>query len=707
MPGIEDLTLPTKRVTGETVEDRLTANAAERILPARYLRTDADGRVVETPSELFRRVAEAVAAVESEHGNIPDGWADEFESVMTRLEFLPNSPTLMNAGTDLGQLAACFVMSPRDDLDDIFDTVRRAARIFQTGGGVGYAFSNLRPYGDVVCGTGGVASGPVSFMRVFDTMCETIKQGGRRRGAQMAILRVDHPDVARFATAKREEGRLENFNVSVGLTDDFLAALDAGGTYPLRDPRTGARYEATEYTARFYNEQYADADRSAVTANLWRDHAPEVPDLDEFRGDLVDPGSPASLPAALVWRLLVDGAWRNGEPGVFHLDAANREHSFDVVRQPSHRIEATNPCGEQPLENYEACNLGHVNLSLMADERRPRWSAFAADRDGDLSTVVGEYLDRAVDWQRLDWVTRIGTRFLDDVVSASTFPLPEIESTVGDRRKVGLGVMGFAELLAQFGVRYGSDESVEIARQLMAHVDRVATQTSHELANSRGSFPLWDESKYADPGRYPEWFRAHTGQDPADWGDGFPIRNHGVTSVAPTGTTSMLANTSAGCEPFFEVVYFKNVGRDVQGAGPLVEFDDYFLAVLEANDVDVDAVKREAVDRLRAGTFEGIRSLPVPGALADLFVGARTVTPTQHVRVQAAFQSHVDGAVSKTINAPAAASREDVGAAFRRALDLGCLGVTVYRTSSRSGQVLATTPVETADAAGSSAGADE
>ncbi|MFB6072469.1 MAG: adenosylcobalamin-dependent ribonucleoside-diphosphate reductase [Halobacterium sp.] len=686
------ITLPVKRVTGDTVAERLTENARERILPARYLLRDEAGEVAETPAELFDRVASAVAAPEADYGNDPEAWRDRFYDAMTGLEFLPNSPTLMNAGGPLGQLSACFVMSPEDDLDDIFDTVRRAARVFQSGGGVGYSFSDLRPRGDVVAETGGVASGPVSFMRVYDRMCETVKAGGKRRGAQMGVLRVDHPDVGRFCVAKREEGSLENFNVSVAVTDEFRAALADGEEFDLVNPRTGDVHEVTEATAEFYNAEYADADLRAVEENFWRDYGDNVAGVDEYRGDLVAVGEPMSLPAAFVWRLVVDGAWRNGEPGVFAVDRANREHSFDVDAHPEHRIEATNPCGEQPLEDFEACNLGHVNLSLLVAADAPRWAD--AERSGDLAADVEAFLADALDWERLDRVTRLGTRFLDDVVAASEFPLPEIEAAVADRRKVGLGVMGFAELLVQFGVRYGSDASVEVARQVMARIDRVATATSRELAGERGRFPAWDDSKYAEPTRYPEWFRRHTGEDPEDWAGGFPVRNHGVTSVAPTGTTSMIANTSGGCEPIYEVVYFKNVGRDVQGVEPLVEFDDYFLRVLEANGVDVDAVENEAKSLLKTGAFEGVGSLSIPDEVADLFVTARDVPMDDHVRVQAAFQEHVDGAVSKTINVAHDATRGDVADAYQRALDLGCVGVTVYRSGSRSEQVLTTKPEE-------------
>jgi len=687
MPG--DVTLPRKRVTGGTVEERLTANARERILPARYLLRDEDGGILETPAEMFERVADAVASAEDD----PETWSDRFYETMTGLEFLPNSPTLMNAGGPLGQLAACFVLSPDDDLDDIFDTVRQAARVFQSGGGVGYSFSDLRPRGDVVAETGGVASGPVSFMRVYDQMCETVKAGGKRRGAQMGVLRVDHPDIGRFCVAKREEDSLENFNVSVAVTEDFWAALEADDSYEIYNPRTGDVHEVSEATAAFYNASRADADPRAVPENVWRDYGDDVVGVDEFRGDLVEVGEPMSLPARFVWRLVVDGAWRNGEPGVFAVDRANREHAFDVDTHPGHRIEATNPCGEQPLEDFEACNLGHVNLSLMAAEDAPLWSDF--EHGGDLEARVEAFLAEALDVERLDRVTRWGTRFLDDVVTVSEYPLPEIRETVADRRKIGLGVMGFAELLVQLGVRYGSDASVEVADQVMARIDHVATATSRELAAERGRFPRWDESKYAHPTRYASWFRRHTGEDPEDWADGFPIRNHGVTSVAPTGTTSMIADTSGGCEPIYEVVYFKNVGRDVQGAEPLVEFDDYFLRVLAANDVDVDAVEAEAKRLLGEGEFEGAHSLSVPGEILDLFPTARDLPMEAHVRVQAAFQAHVDGAVSKTINVAHDATREDVADAYRLAVDLGCVGVTVYRAGSRTAQVLTTKPEAT------------
>ncbi|MFW5903433.1 MAG: adenosylcobalamin-dependent ribonucleoside-diphosphate reductase, partial [Halolamina sp.] len=600
-----------------------------------------------------------------------------YEQAMTDLAFVPNSPALMNAGTDLGQLAACFVISPDDDLQDIFATVGDAATIFQTGGGVGYSFSRLRPRGDPVTTTGGQASGPVSFMSVFDRMCDVVRQGGRRRGAQMAVLRVDHPDVGRFVTAKREADRLTNFNVSVGLTDAFLEAARQDEAYPLLNPRTNEHHVATAATARFYN---AD-DAVDGSANLWR-RAGDVPTIENFARNPVTVGESTTLPARLVWQLIVDGAWRNGEPGIFHLDRANREHAFDVSAQPAHRIEATNPCGEQPLEDFEACTLGHVNLSLLVEEGAPDWRSY----DG----TVERFLEAAIDWERLAELTRLGIRFLDDVTTASAFPLEDIDETVAGRRKVGLGVMGFAELLVQLGIRYDSETALAVADRVMGYVDRTATRASHDLADERGSFPLWTESKYADPERYEDWFRRHTGADPGEWADGYPMRNHGVTSVAPTGTTSMIAGTAAGIEPLYDVVYYRAAESDVQGAEPFVAFDPYFLAVLEARDVDVDAVRDEARERLESGTYAGPASLPIPDDLADLFVTARDVPPEHHVRMQAAFQSHVDGAVSKTVNLPAAATRTDVESALELALETGCLGSTVYRSESRASQVLST-----------------
>ncbi|WP_435348885.1 adenosylcobalamin-dependent ribonucleoside-diphosphate reductase [Haloarchaeobius sp. HRN-SO-5] len=697
-----DFVLPVKRVRGDTLAERLSSNAYERILPARYLRKDADGEVVETPEGMFERVATAVAAAERESGGDAASWESRFYESMTGLEFMPNSPTLMNAGAGTGQLAACFVMSPSDSLRSIFETLGQAATVMQSGGGVGYSFTDLRPRGDLVRSTGGVASGPVSFMRVYDTMCEQIRQGGRRRGAQMGVLHVDHPDVGRFCTAKRDEGVLANFNISVGVTDEFYSAVQEGGRYRLVNPQSDDQHVVTEATAQFYSTAYEDELPSAVESNFWRDYADDVPGIDQFRGETdLDVGDDMTLPARFVWALVVDGAWQNGEPGLFMLDETNRDHSFDVERHPDHRIEATNPCGEQGLEEYEACTLGHVNLSLLAEDDVTPWPAFvdAPDVDAtDLPATVDAFLDQAVDWDRLTRVVHTGTRFLDDVVTVSRFPVDEITETVTDMRKVGLGIMGLAELLIQFGVRYGTPASVEIADRLMAHVNRESTLASHELATERGVFPAWDESRYADPTANADWFERHTGLDASDWSDGFPIRNHSTTSIAPCGTTGMIANTSGGCEPLFNVVYFKNVGRDVQGDEALVEFDDYFHRTVEANGLEPDALREQALSLMQTGTFHGPADLSIPDGLAELFVTAGEIPAESHVRMQAALQRHVDGAISKTVNLPNDATRADVADAFSLAVELGCKGVTVYRDRSRREQVMTTRPAESTGA---------
>jgi adenosylcobalamin-dependent ribonucleoside-diphosphate reductase len=689
---------PVKETQGTTLRTRLSENTYERILPARYLRRNDAGDVTETPDEMFRRVADAVALAERDYSGDVVQWADRFETMITDLEFVPNSPTLMNAGTRPQQLSACFVVSPDDSMESIFETLKQAAMILQTGGGVGYAFSRLRPRGDIIHSSGGTASGPVSFMRVYDRMCGEIKQGGKRRGAQMGIFRVDHPDICRFLVAKRLEGRLANFNLSVGITDTFYAAVRADDDYPLVNPRTGEQHRMTSQTARFYDPTYEST--PGTGDNFWRDYAPEIPGVETYEDDLaLEIDEPMTLPARLVWTILVDGAWQNGEPGLFVLDETNRQHSFDTKRYPEHSIEATNPCGEQGLENFEACTLGHVNLSLVVASGRTLWDDFQlSDRrtvgENDLETVVEEFLAQAIDWHRLTRIVRHGTRFLDDVVIVNEAPIPQIERKIRGLRKIGLGVMGFAELLIQLGVRYGSEPSIEIARQLMSHINRESTVASHELAVERGSFPEWDRSKYASPLSYPDWFDHHTGLDPTNWEAGFPVRNHSTTTIAPCGTTSIIGNTSGGCEPLYDVAYVRNVGEDIRGAERFVEFDDYFLRVLEANEIDVTAVRSEAESLMERGTYDGPHSLPIPGAIADAFVTARTIPASAHVEMQAAFQEHVDSAIAKTINLPASATRDDVDEAFRLAIETRCKGTTVYRDRSRRIQVLARHPID-------------
>jgi ribonucleoside-diphosphate reductase alpha chain len=776
----DELTLPIKRTTGDSIEERLTANAYHNILPARYLRKDAEGNPDESQEELFERVAENVALAEAvfeadkqdetitvtpdqlkpDHPRrdelaaevfgkgttaeddaettlsvynvnkfayetivpeLPEDVRDhvedtaaEFQDLMEHLSFMPNSPTLMNAGDELQQLSACFVDSPEDDIDDIHQTAKEAAQVFQSGGGMGYAFWRLRPYGDPVGSTGGIASGPITFMRTYDQMCETIAQGGARRGAQMGVMRISHPDVIQFIHAKNKdvslaetlrlndpddfthnsfaealeeargliddggkvpehlrnavEGHLSNFNISVGVTDAFMEALEAGEEFTFTNPRTGEPHVATEETKELY---------------------------DMFGlGEYVEAGEVLSIPAEELWEDMIEGAHENGEPGVVYLERINKEHSFDTEEHPDHRILATNPCGEQPLEEYEACNLGHINLSTLAAEDAPDWrvwsEAHAAEYDTE-AEAVSAFLEAAIDFEEFDRRIDSGTRFLENVVTMSDFPVEKIEQKVREMRKIGLGVMGLAQLYIQLGVRYGSEEANEIASQLMRHINHGSKHASHELATERGTFEEWDNSKYADPTEYREWFEHQTGEDADDWEEGFPIRNHNTTTIAPTGTTSMIGNTTGGCEPIYNVAYYKNVSGDVQGDEMLVEFDDYFLRTLEENDLDVEAVKEEAQQQMAENEFDGIDGLTtVPDAIGELFVTTGDLSAKDHAGVQVACQQGVDSAISKTVNAPNDSTIEDAAEVFQYIYDHGGKGVTYYRDGTRSKQVLTT-----------------
>ncbi|GAA0311347.1 adenosylcobalamin-dependent ribonucleoside-diphosphate reductase [Halarchaeum salinum] len=776
--GADEVTLPIKRVDGDTLAERMTENAYNNILPARYLRQNSDGDLIEDQEDLFDRVAKNIALAEAvfeaekqgvdvtvtpdqvkpdhprrdelvaeifgedvdldddvsidlteENVNkfayetvvpeLPDevrehveDTADRFEELMSRLAFMPNSPTLMNAGDELQQLSACFVDSPADDLTDIHQTAKEAAEVFQSGGGMGYAFWQLRPYGDPVGSTGGIASGPMTFMETFDQMCETIAQGGARRGAQMGVMRISHPDVIEFIHAKNKdvslahclklndpddytyttfgealeeardlidedgkvpkhlrnavEGHLSNFNISVGVSDDFMAALQNDEEFTFTNPRTGEPHIATAETKEMY-ERY---------------------DL----GEHVEVGEEFSIPAELVWERIVEGAHENGEPGVVYLDRANTEHSFDTEAHPEHEMLATNPCGEQPLEEYEACNLGHINLSTIVADDAPDWRVWSENNEYDtLEEGIDRFLAEALDHEEFDYRIETGTRFLENVVTMSDFPVPEIEEKVSEMRKIGLGIMGLAQLYVQLGMRYGDEPANEVASQVMQHINHGSKSASHELAEERGSFDEWDNSKYADPTAYAEWFAHHTGEDPEAYAEGYAIRNHNTTTIAPTGTTSMVGNTTGGCEPIYNVAYYKNVSDDVQGDEMLVEFDDYFLRTLEANDVDVDAVKEEAQEQMANNEFDGVTGLTtVPDAIGELFVVTADLTGIQHAAVQCACQDGVDSAISKTCNFPNSASVEDMREVYEYIYDHGGKGVTVYRDGTRSKQVLTT-----------------
>lgn len=559
---------------------------ARRVLEARYLRRSPSGGIAETPEQLFRRVARAVASAEAPYLGkaAARGWEEAFFEVMASLDFLPNSPTLMNAGTPLGQLSACFVLPVDDSLPSIFDALKLMALIQQSGGGTGFSFSRLRPKGDIVASTGGPSSGPVSFMHVFDAATESIHRGGRRRGANMGVLRVDHPDILEFVEAKLDGVSLSNFNLSVAVTDAFMESVLAGRPFPLRHPRTG---------------------------------------------EII-----AWMQAADVFASIARSAWKTGDPGLLFVDAVNRANPTPEAGT----IEATNPCGEVPLLPYEACNLGSMNLSHMV-------------RYGPSGP--------SIDWDKLDRVTRLAMRFLDDVIDIGRFPDPRIHDAVKANRKVGLGVMGYAEMLILLGIPYASPRAESMAEEIMQFVSAQATIASEQLAAQRGPFPGWARSAHARTGRR--------------------LRNATCTSIAPTGTISILAGTSASIEPLFALAY----RRPAPDGGTLLELNRLFVEHARDFGLPMERISHELQVR---GSLTALTEIPAP--IKELFQTALEIPPEDHLRIQAAFQRHVDNAVSKTVNLPEQAQEEDVVHVYRRAFELGLKGVTVYRYGSKAQQVL-------------------
>jgi len=561
--------------------------SARRVLDARYLRRDLNRQVIETPGELFDRVARAVSQAELVLGTAreADRWQGVFGSLLSTLDFLPNSPALMNGGTALGQLAACFVIPVEDSMESIFAGLRAMALVQRTGGGTGFSFSHLRPQGDVVGSTGGEASGPVSFMRVFDCATENIKLGGRRRGANMGVLRVTHPDILEFVEAKRTRGALENFSLSVGVTDAFMNAVQAQDSYDLVHPGTGQ--------------------------------------------------SAGRQQARAVFDRIVETAWQTGDPGVLYLDTINRTNPTPTLGE----IETTNPCGEVPLLPWESCVLGSINLANMV--RRT---------DGRME----------IDWDRLRETVHAGVRFLDDVIEITREPLPEVAEATRGNRKIGLGVMGFAECLILLGIPYASNEAIRWADRLMAFIAAEARRASQVLADMRGVFPNWACSVYAATGER--------------------VRNATRLSIAPTGTVSIIADTSGGIEPLFALAYRR---EHTLGGEPLIEINPLMLRYAEKH-------RREFPDLidvvLATGRVGDLRGLPEP--IRRLFATATEVPIGQHLRIQQAFQRHVDNAVSKTINLPKDASREEIARAYLDGWSLGLKGVTVYRSGSKAGQIL-------------------
>jgi ribonucleoside-diphosphate reductase alpha chain len=567
----------------------LTENAL-LVLRKRILARNASGEVSETPEGMFRRVAGSIASADLEYGTAEDVARSEqaFFEIMIRLEFLPNSPTLMNAGRELAQLSACFVLPIDDSMESIFGTLADTALIQKSGGGTGFSFSRLRPKEDPIASTHGESSGPVSFIRLYNFATEVTKLGGKRSGANMAILRVDHPDIEEFISAKINPLELNTFNISVAVTDEFMKSVEAEGYYDLINPRTG----------------------NAV----------------------------GHIGARSVFEKIVESAWRNGEPGVIFIDRINRDNPTPELGQ----IESTNPCGEQPLLPYESCVLGSINLSQF-------------------------YREGHVDYDRLKKVVGLGVHFLDNIIDVSQFPIRQIEQITTANRKIGLGIMGWADLLIKMSIPYDSEGAIQLADDVMSFISREALQASIELAKARGSFPRWSQENIYRQTRQP------------------PRRNATVTTVAPTGTISLIANCSSGIEPIYSVAHRRiSFGSErLLFVHPL--FEQYSKEHEFHSDQLMDLVAQE-------GSLFNIPEIPEQAK--RLFVTAHDIAPSWHVRMQAAFQKHIDAAVSKTINFPAHVSVGDVGQVYLLAYELGCKGITIYRDGSRENQVLSTRPAD-------------
>ena len=551
-----------------------------KVLHARYLLKDESGRVIESPREMFGRVARAVARAEEQYGQSVPFWEERFFDLLSTLRFLPNSPTLMNAGKSMGQLAACFVLPVEDSIQSIFDTLKNAALILQSGGGTGFSFSRLRPKDDIVRSTGGIASGPVSFMKIYNTATDVIKQGGARRGANMGILRVDHPDILEFIKVKRSVAELANFNISVSVTDAFMEALGKDAEYGLVNPRSG---KAT-----------------------------------------------GTLRARLVFDEIVASAWETGDPGLIFIDRINRANPTPLIGS----FESTNPCGEQPLLPFEACVLGSMNLSKYVRGKEIDFATL----DSDVATAV---------------------RFLDDTIDTSIYPLPAIERMHKGNRKIGLGVMGWADLLILLGIPYNHPDAFALARKVMKFVSDSSKKASLDLADQRGVFPNFAGSVFDAPGM-PR------------------VRNATTTTIAPTGTLATIADCSSGIEPLFAIAYRRLVLDTA-----LDEVNGHFVRIARERGFFSEALMQEVRKR---GNLKGMRD--VPADVRRLFRTALEIPPEDHIEMQAAFQEYTDNAVSKTINLPTRSTQDDVARAYLLAYRKGLKGITVFRYGAKKGTLV-------------------
>lgn len=562
----------------------LTENAL-RVLQQRYLIKDEDGKVIETYEEMFERVANAIASAENLYGGDPKEWKEKFHELISNLRFLPNSPTLMNAGKDIGQLAACFVLPVEDSMKSIFDSLKNAALILQSGGGTGFSFSNLRPRADIVRSTGGIASGPVTFMRIYNTATEVIKQGGARRGANMGILRIDHPDILDFIKIKKIQGELTNFNISVSVTDAFMKALKNNEEYDLINPRS-----------------------KAVVGKI---------------------------KAKTVFDAMVESAWETGDPGIIFIDRINRANPTPHVGT----IESTNPCGEQPLLPYEACVLGSINLSKYVKH------SFFKDK-----TFKFRDMKENIDLDSLSRDIKISVRFLDNAIDVNKYPIPAIEEMHKGNRKIGLGVMGWADMLTLLGIPYNHKKAFGLASNLMKFVRDTTKQASAELAEVKGVFPNFKGSIYDAPGM-PR------------------VRNATTTTIAPTGTLSIIADCSSGIEPIFALAY-KRLIMDTE----LQEINKYFFDIAKERGFYSEELKEKVIEK---ATLKGIKE--VPKEIRGLFKTAHEIPSEDHIEMQARFQEFTDNAVSKTINMPHRSKKEDVANAFLLAYEKNCKGITIFR----------------------------